>query len=50
MNKSPHLVSLGFTDEKFPAGTHICQVFSDDEERSTSLLGYLCSGLEDGEL
>lgn len=43
------MVSLGFTDERFPAGTHICQIFSDDEERSSSLLAYLRSGLEDGE-
>jgi hypothetical protein len=49
MNQSPPLVSLGFTDEKFPAGTHICQIFSDDKERSDSLLEYLCSGLENGE-
>ena len=49
MNRSRPLVSLGFTEEKFPLGTHICQIFSDDEERSTSLLAYLCSGLEDGE-
>ena len=49
MNQPRPLVSLGFTDEKFPAGTHICQIFSDDEERSTSLLEYLRSGLEDGE-
>lgn len=40
------LVSLGFTDEKLPAGTHICQIYSNDDERNNSLLEFLRSGLE----
>jgi hypothetical protein len=42
-------VSLGFTDQTFPVGVHICQIFNDDEERLRSLLDYLRSGLEAGE-
>jgi len=42
-------VSLGFTDEKVPAGTHLCLVFTKDEERIESLLKFLLSGLQAGE-
>jgi hypothetical protein len=42
-------VSLGFTDEKVPAGTHMCLVFTKDEERVDSLLKFLLSGLQAGE-
>ena len=43
------LVSLGFTEQLFPAGTHICQIFNDDEERDRSLSQFLASGIADGE-
>ena len=49
MAQSRPLVSLGFTEEKVPAGTHICQIFSDDDERNESLLKFLLSGLQAGE-
>jgi len=49
MTSEPQLVSLGFTDEKFPVGTHICQIYSDDDERDESLLKFLLSGLESDE-
>lgn len=49
MNQLPLRVSLGFTEEKFPAGTHICQIFNDDNERNDSLLKFLRSGLEGSE-
>jgi hypothetical protein len=39
-------VSLGFTDEKVLAGTHICLVFSTDEERIDCLLKFLLAGLQ----
>ncbi len=42
-------VSLGFTDEKVPVGTHLCLVFTKDEERIESLLKFLLSGLQAGE-
>lgn len=42
-------VSLGFTQQPFPAGLHICQIFSDDEERLDSLIEFLRCGLEAGE-
>ena len=49
MNQLPRLVSLGFTSEKFPAGTHICQIYSDEDERNESLFQFLRSGLESDE-
>jgi hypothetical protein len=47
----PHntTISLGFTNNQAPAGTHICQIFSDDDERSEALLKFLVSGLSSGE-
>ncbi len=42
-------VSLGFTDEKVPVGTHVCLVFTKDEERVDSLLKFVLSGLQAGE-
>lgn len=49
MPHKPHTVSLGFTDQTFPAGVHMCQIFSEDEERLDALLKFLSSGLEAGE-
>ncbi len=43
------LISLGFCEEKVPVGSHICQIFCDDEERSESLLNFLLAGLQAGE-
>ncbi len=48
LNESP-MVSLGFTKQTFPAGVHICQVFSHDQERLESILKFLQSGLAAGE-
>jgi len=42
-------VSLGFTDEKFPQGIHMCYFYSDEEERRTIIPQFLASGLGAGE-
>ena len=42
-------ITLGFTDQKFDQGAHICQIFSSDEERQESLLNYLVSGINNHE-
>lgn len=42
----PAMVSLGFTAGQVPAGTHICQIFSDEDERNDALLKFLLSGLQ----
>ncbi len=49
MNDQRPLVNLGFTEERFPAGVHICQIFTDDDERQDALLEYLLSGINSGE-
>ncbi len=46
MKHSHQNVSLGFTEERFPAGTHICQIYSDDAEREESLMKFLLSGVQ----
>lgn len=48
-NPQSLMVCLGFTAGKVPAGTHICQIFSDDDERNDSLLKFLLSGLQSKE-
>lgn len=42
-------ISLGFAHQAFPPGVHVCQIFSDDDERQESLLAYLASGLKNHE-
>ena len=49
MSSQHHAVSLGFTEQTFPAGVHICQIFSTDQDRLDSLLLFLSSGLTAGE-
>jgi hypothetical protein len=47
MNKSP--VSLGFTEQSFPPGVHICQIFSERAEWFDSLVSFLVTGMKAGE-
>lgn len=42
-------VKLGFTNQVFEQGAHICQIFSTDKERQEVLTDYLISGLENNE-
>ncbi len=49
MTNSSCLICLGFTEQRFPPGTHICQIFSEDEEREQAFLDFLLRGLQDGE-
>ncbi|WP_291992560.1 MEDS domain-containing protein [Candidatus Accumulibacter sp. ACC003] len=49
MSTEPHHASLGFTTQDLPAGLHICQIFSTDEDRLDAVLKFLRSGLEAGE-
>jgi len=43
------MVDLGFAPGRFPAGTHICQIYNDEDERNNALLHFLASGLRAGE-
>jgi hypothetical protein len=49
MTNNPFTVSLGFTEQQFPAGIHICQIFGKDDERQDALFKFLLSGLQAGE-
>ena len=42
-------ISLGFTNQSFPPGVHICQIISSDDERQESLLKFISSGLQSKE-
>jgi hypothetical protein len=42
-------VDLGFTLERFPTGTHICQIYNDQAERTDALCRFLGAGLRAGE-
>lgn len=42
-------VSLGFTNQEFEPGIHICQIFNEDDERHEALVNYIISGLQAGE-
>jgi len=43
------MMSMGFTDEKFPAGTHMCLIYDDDEVRRKLIAKYLDAGLRERE-
>ena len=49
MCSKDNLVDLGFTEARLPAGTHLCQIYSDDNERDSSLLQFLLRGIQSGE-
>jgi hypothetical protein len=42
-------ISLGFAEEKVPAGSHICYIFNDESERHKIMAKYLQSGFLAGE-
>ena len=46
MCKEQQLTSLGFTEGQVPVGTHMCLIFTDEEERRDSLLKFLLSGIK----
>lgn len=46
MRAAKHLVSLGFTAEQFPAGTHMCYIYNDDQERQKLVSKFVASGLQ----
>lgn len=42
-------VDLGFAKARVPPGTHVCQIYSEDAERTAALLRFLSRGLQAGE-
>lgn len=49
MSKIQPDTDLGFAKNRVPIGTHLCIIFSSEEERTESLLKYLLSGLRQNE-
>lgn len=49
VSSSRRQIRLGFTDEPFPEGTHMCHIFSDEEEQGDVISRYVASGLAEGE-
>lgn len=43
------MVSLGFTAELFPPGTHMCYLYNDEQERLEIMSDFVRSGIEAGE-
>ncbi len=46
---SDQKISLGFTDQLFEPGAHVCQIINDDQERQDALMSFLISGLAKNE-
>jgi len=42
-------ISLGITDELFDSGIHICQIYSEVNERTDAISGFIESGLKSNE-
>jgi hypothetical protein len=49
MDRAQRQVKLGFTDERFPVGTHMCLIYDNEGERRTVIGKYLEAGLREGE-
>jgi hypothetical protein len=49
MRSDEPTVDLGFAKARVPPGTHVCQIYSDDVERTSALLHFLSRGLQAGE-
>lgn len=49
MENQNRKISLGFTNQQFEPGVHICQIFNEDDERHGALVNYIISGLKAGE-
>jgi len=44
------MISLGFDADLYPAGTHMCRIFNDDEERRRVMAKFIQSGIDENEL
>src|SRR5512133_3333321 len=49
MCEKHNLINLGFTDQQFPHGTHMCLIYSDDKEREEVMSRFIGAGLEGNE-
>lgn len=49
MCQNQKTVNMGFTDEQFHAGTHMCMIYNSEEERQKIISKFLEGGLSTGE-
>lgn len=42
-------IKLGFTEQEFEPGIHICQIYNDEDERRDAIVNYIISGINSGE-
>jgi hypothetical protein len=49
MSSEKRQIHLGFTAETFPAGTHMCYIYNDDDERHDLISKFIESGVAEGE-
>ena len=49
MCTTPNTIKLGFTNDPYPAGTHMCMIYSSEEERKQTLSKFIEGGLSSGE-
>lgn len=49
MREERRHICLGFTDERYPEGTHICYLYNDDEERRRILPQFAHHAMLDGD-
>lgn len=45
MDNQSRVVDMGFTEELFPEGTHMCMIYDDDEQRREVVSKFLAAGL-----
>ena len=49
MSNRERLIPLGLRAEMFPAGTHMCYLYNDDDERHRMISGFIAGGLREHE-
>jgi len=49
MNKAQRQAAMGFTDERFPVGTHMCLIYDNEDERRKVIGKFLSAGLQEHE-
>ena len=49
MDQAKRQVKMGFTDEKFPVGTHMCLIYDNEDERRNVISKFLNAGLHERE-
>lgn len=49
MDSSLHRCSLGFANQAFAPGVHVCHIYNDDNERLDAIKQFLLTGVQGGE-